>query len=54
MKPINAILTKTAVCSNAPLVGLTFQIKKEDLAGLEYTRPEFVLEITPAEKLFEK
>ena len=52
MKPVNAELKNFLVVG--PIVEMTFQIKKEDLTGLNFSRPEFVLVITPAEKLFEQ
>ena len=54
MKPVNARLIAWDGGSDTSVVHLTFEIYKEDLVGLEYQRPEFVLEITPVEKLFEK
>ncbi len=50
---VNATLTAYEGGTDSPVVRMTFEIKKEDLAGLEFSRPEFVLEITPAEKLYE-
>lgn len=50
---VNATLTTIKGGSDSAVVELTFEIKKEDLAGLDYTRPEFVLEITPTEELFQ-
>ena len=50
---VNAILTTIEGGTETPVVKMTFEIKAKDLAGLDYTRPEFVLEITPAEKLFQ-
>lgn len=54
MKPVNATLVSFRGGTDTPFVRMTFDIKKEDLAGLKYSRPEFILEITPAETLFEK
>ena len=54
MKPVNATLTAVSGGTDSAVMELTFEIKKEDLAGLNYTRPEFVLEITPIEKLYEQ
>ena len=49
---VNATLTAISAETLSPVVEMTFQIKKEDLAGLHYTRPEFVLELTPTEDLY--
>lgn len=51
---VNATLTSVSGGTDSAVVEMTFQINKEDLAGLKYTRPEFVLEITPIEKLYEQ
>ena len=55
MKPIivNAELVSYE-STDTQFVRMTFDIKKDDLAGLKFSRPEFVLEITPAETLYEK
>ena len=50
---VNATLTACEGGTDTPVVRMIFEIKKEDLAGLVYTSPEFVLEITPTEKLYE-
>lgn len=50
---VNATLTTVSGGTDSAVVEMTFQIKKEDLAGLKYTSPEFVLEITPTEKPYE-
>jgi len=50
---VNAILTAYEGGTDSPVVKMTFEIKKEDLSGLDFSRPEFVLEITPTEKLYE-
>lgn len=49
---VNATLTSFEGGTDSPVVKMTFEIKKEDLAGLEFSRPEFVLEITPTEDLY--
>lgn len=51
---VNATLTAVSGGTDSAVVEMTFQIKKEDLAELVYTRPEFVLEITPTEKPYEQ
>lgn len=54
MKPIivNATLVFTGGGTDTPFVRMTFDIKKEELTGLDFSRPEFVLEITPTEDLY--
>lgn len=49
---VKATLTAYEGGTDSPVVKMTFEIKKEDLAGLNFTRPEFVLEITPTEDLY--
>lgn len=49
---VNATLTEISAETLSPVVEMTFQIKKEDLAGLNYTRPEFLLDIIPVEDLY--
>lgn len=49
---VNATLTAYEGGTDSSVVKMTFEIKKEDLAGLNFTRPEFVLEITPTEDLY--
>lgn len=49
---VNATLTAVSGGTDTSVVEMTFQIKKEELAGLHYTRPEFVLELTPTEDLY--
>lgn len=49
---VNATLTTVSGGTDSAVVEMTFQINKEDIAGLKYTRPEFVLEITPTEDLY--
>ena len=39
-------------CIEPHVIKVTFGIPKEELAGLAYSRPEFVLQITPAEELY--
>lgn len=50
---VNATLTAYEGGTDSHVVKMTFEIKKEDLAGLDFSRPEFVLEITPTEKLYQ-
>lgn len=54
MKPIivNATLVSIGGGTDTPFVRMTFDIKKEELTGLDFSRPEFVLEITPTEDLY--
>ena len=49
---VNATLTTVSGGTDTSVVEMTFQIKKKDLAGLNYTRPEFLLELTPTEDLY--
>ena len=49
---VNATLTAVSGGTDTPVVEMTFQIKKEDLAGLNFTRPEFLLDIIPVEDLY--
>ena len=51
---VNAKLVSIEGGTDTPIVKMTFDIEAKDLAGLEYARPEFVLDIIPFEKLFEK
>ena len=49
---VNALLVSYEGGTDTPFVRMTFDIKKEELTGLEFSRPEFVLEITPTEDLY--
>ena len=49
---VNALLVSYEGGTDTPVVKMTFEISKEELAGLTYSRPEFVLQMAPAEELY--
>ena len=49
---VNARLISYEGGTDTHVIKMTFEIPKEELAGLAYSRPEFVLQMTPAEELY--
>ena len=49
---VNAKLVSEEGSTESPVVKMTFEIPKKELAGLKFSRWEFVLDIVPVEDLY--